>query len=314
MNVGARYWFGFISNTIMPSQNESVLRLAKVTCLGCIMEKTRINLGMIISSEIHMRAKRDQVPRDTKKDMEVILASSTNIWRIEAKRHLCLLRPLGLQVYLLPLLLLPTLKLLLLWLRPTAVVVSCTVITQASLIRMGQLAQFANCRDANLETSIPGMIQATLDDDVTPLSTTIEALATRIAVCEHDQGATKEVTALKTAIVEMRNGVDYLKSTDMSRIFGTVEILDMLEMSQTTTRYGDGIEQTTDHELEAETDEEMFEETEEAADEDLIKTEAIMVDVVMQASLANATAAGSNGAGPSEVTPGTEAPTDGLIV
>ncbi|KAG5580060.1 hypothetical protein H5410_050687 [Solanum commersonii] len=49
----------------------------------------------------------------------------------------------------------------------------------------------------------------------------------RIAVCECGQGATEEVIALKAAIAELKRDVDQLKSTNMSMIFGTVEIPDM---------------------------------------------------------------------------------------
>uniref|UniRef100_M1A3G0 Polyprotein protein n=1 Tax=Solanum tuberosum TaxID=4113 RepID=M1A3G0_SOLTU len=136
---------------------------------------------------------------------------------------------------------------------------------------MGQLALSAYRRAASLEASVPSMIHISLLDAVTPLNTTIDALAAMIAVCEHNQG-----------VIE--------------------------EMPQTPTGHGDRAEQTTDPESEAETDEEKHDETEGAADEDLTETEAIMIDVV-HASLAPV--AGFSGAGPSGVTPGTEAQTDG---
>jgi len=57
-------------------------------------------------------------------------------------------------------------------------------LTQAALLWMGQLDHSTDHRAAILEASISSMIQTTLVDAVTSLSAIIDALATRISVCE----------------------------------------------------------------------------------------------------------------------------------
>uniref|UniRef100_M1DAS2 Polyprotein protein n=1 Tax=Solanum tuberosum TaxID=4113 RepID=M1DAS2_SOLTU len=126
----------------------------------------------------------------------------------------------------------------------SSIAVSSPPLTHAFLIQMGQMALSAVRQTACLEASVPGMIQKALTDVVIPLNTTIDALPATIAVCEHNQGPASEIIVLKAAIDELQKDVNHLKATDVSMVFGTVEIPAMPERPQTTIGCGDRAEQT----------------------------------------------------------------------
>ena len=60
------------------------------------------------------------------------------------------------------------------------------------------------------------------------MSVTIDALISTIAVCEHGQATTEEVTTLKADIVALKRDVDQLNSKNISIILKMVEILNDL--------------------------------------------------------------------------------------
>lgn len=75
--------------------------------------------------------------------------------------------------------------------------------------------------------------------------------------------------------------MDYLISTNIYIVFGTVEILHVPKMPYTTTKHEDTQKKASEPDLEAQIDEEMFEETEEAMDKDLTTTEEVMIYIVV---------------------------------
>ena len=58
LNVAARYWLKFISGTLMPTQNESVVRQQKDALLGCILNRWKLDVGSIIYPEMVLRARQ----------------------------------------------------------------------------------------------------------------------------------------------------------------------------------------------------------------------------------------------------------------
>uniref|UniRef100_M1DME2 Putative plant transposon protein domain-containing protein n=1 Tax=Solanum tuberosum TaxID=4113 RepID=M1DME2_SOLTU len=317
LSVAARYWFEFISSSIMSSQNESIFSHPKATCLGSIISKKSIDLGLIIEQEMAMRAKqrhtslpfpvlitelcrRAGAPRDTTRDFEVTPTSSIDIRRIEVEYT----REEGDRRRVAPVdaspkvdissipaeASLPTLAS-----GPsgtsaptsfsqapgTSTSTQPTRITQAMILKMGHLAHSADVKATRLDAAVPWMIESVILAALAPFRTSIDDLTARFMICESLQGESSEA-------------VDDVDSPAISEI----------PPATTGDVHWDDI--ATD-ESEAETDKEQIEVREESIYGDLLDLEQTIVQSVIQTSLTEMSMETPSGSGTIDLIPGTDA-------
>uniref|UniRef100_M1DHT5 Putative plant transposon protein domain-containing protein n=1 Tax=Solanum tuberosum TaxID=4113 RepID=M1DHT5_SOLTU len=338
LNIDAKFWFGFISSTIMPSQNESILHHPNAAFLGSIMSRRRIDPGLLISQELALRAKqkltslsflvlitklcqRARIPRDTTRYIEVTPSFSIDIQSIEVeftREEVDRRRAVPADIS-------PKVDVYSLQAEapsPTpasepsgtsAPSSSSEVpgassfsqparITEAMNLKMGQLAYSADVRETRLERSIPGMNDSAILAALTLHRVSVDDLASRVTTCESSYWNISEDSP-ETSGIPLATTGDVLSGG-------------------TTYEESDA---ETDEELIVVHEEEMMESREQSIFRDFSDLVGMIVQPVIHTSPTETSTTAPNGSStaiPSEMTPGTdaqahiatldtEAPTDG---
>ncbi|KAG5571122.1 hypothetical protein H5410_060888, partial [Solanum commersonii] len=145
--------------------NKSILRITKAACLGCIIDKTRINLGRTMAQEMVIRAKQRQTSLPF---LVLITEIKVEYLKYEAERKKASLVDSS------PIVDTDTLPVKVPFPTPAGFQPQ---LTQAALLQMRKLAHSADRRAAKLKASISDMIQTSLTDvELTALKAAIAAL------------------------------------------------------------------------------------------------------------------------------------------